>query len=218
MNFTVEHGCFQYKNGPEILRNVSFTIGQRQILSVLGPNGVGKTTLIKCMLGLLPWNSGMSTLDGVPCTGGESRKIWRKVAYVPQRKQAGFAYTVGEMVLLGRSAHLGLLSMPGERDRAIAANAMEKTGTTHLAHKLCSRISGGEWPLSRNCWFWMNRSPIWISETSGWCWISSGSCAENRGSHPFLTRTILNTPWSSQTPSCSCGGRGPQFLARYTRL
>ena len=143
MNFTVEHGCFQYKNGPEILRDVSFTIGQRQILSVLGPNGVGKTTLIKCMLGLLPWNSGMSTLDGAPCTGGESRKIWRKVGYVPQRKQAGFAYTVGEMVLLGRSAHLGLLSMPGERDRAIAADAMKKTGTTHLAHKLCSRISGG---------------------------------------------------------------------------
>lgn len=94
MNFTVEHGCFQYKNGPEILRDVSFTIGQRQILSVLGPNGVGKTTLIKCMLGLLPWNSGMSTLDGAPCAGGESRKIWRKVGYVPQRKQAGFAYTV----------------------------------------------------------------------------------------------------------------------------
>lgn len=86
----------------------------------------------------------MSTLDGAPCTGGESRKIWRKVGYVPQRKQAGFAYTVGEMVLLGRSAHLGLLSMPGERDRAIAADAMKKTGTTHLAHKLCSRISGGE--------------------------------------------------------------------------
>ena len=181
MNFTVEHGCFQYKNGPEILRDVSFTIGQRQILSVLGPNGVGKTTLIKCMLGLLPWNSGMSTLDGAPCTGGESRKIWRKVGYVPQRKQAGFAYTVGEMVLLGRSAHLGLLSMPGERDRAIAADAMKKTGTTHLAH---------------------NRSPIWISETSGWCWISSGSCAGNRGSPPFLTLTTRNTPWSSQTPSC----------------
>lgn len=141
MNFMVENGCFRYGKGPEILRDISFSIGERQILSVLGPNGVGKTTLIQCMLGLLPWSSGQSRLDGVPCTG---RQLWKKIGYVPQKKQSGFAYTVEEMVLLGRSAHLGLFSQPGEADKAVAQHAMELTGTTSFAGKLCSRISGGE--------------------------------------------------------------------------
>jgi len=57
MNFSVENGCFGYPNGKQILNNINFNVGEKEILSILGSNGVGKTTLLRCTLGLLKWKS-----------------------------------------------------------------------------------------------------------------------------------------------------------------
>ena len=64
MILEIEHGCFGYPKQKEILKDINLHLEKGHILSVLGPNGIGKTTLLKCMMGLLPWTSGRSLLNG----------------------------------------------------------------------------------------------------------------------------------------------------------
>ncbi len=144
MIFEVKNGNYAYSDGVSVLNNVSFKIEDNEVLSVLGPNGVGKTTLIKCMLGLLPWQGGSSSFNGVSCQNSNSKILWKQIGYVPQRKQMGFSYTVKEMVTLGRTAHLGMFALPGSHDKEIVRNVMDMVGVTHIKNKLCSQISGGE--------------------------------------------------------------------------
>ena len=144
MTFEVVNGSFGYDKSRDILKNISFKVEQDTVLTILGSNGVGKTTLVKCMLGLLKWTGGQTLLDGVPVSQMKYTDFWKKIGYVPQAKLSAFAYTVEEMVLLGRNAHLKMAELPGERDRQIALDALDCIGVKHLQHKLCSKISGGE--------------------------------------------------------------------------
>ncbi|MCI8600983.1 MAG: ABC transporter ATP-binding protein [Oscillospiraceae bacterium] len=148
MKFEVRSGSFGYLKGPLILSGVSFSIENPCILSVLGANGAGKTTLLKCMLGLLPWREGSSFLDGQEIGKLRRREFWRRVGYVPQARALPFSYTVREMAVLGRSTHIGALSQPGERDWALADEALAAVGISHLSGKLCSELSGGEYQLT----------------------------------------------------------------------
>ena len=144
MNFEVKDGCFQYPGGRRVLNNINFQVGQKEILSILGSNGVGKTTLLKCTLGLLQWHSGTTLIDGKNIKDMKHKEIWHNIGYVPQAKLSAFAYTVDEMVLLSRNSHLKMLEQPGSKDREIAGQCMERIGIGYLKGKLCSRISGGE--------------------------------------------------------------------------
>ena len=103
---------------------------------------------MKCMLGLRPWSAGASYLDGVDIKRLRPKEFWRRVGYVPQAKLSSFVYTVREMVLLGRSAHMNELSMPKERDERAADEALALVGIAHLRDKLCSKISGGEYQMA----------------------------------------------------------------------
>lgn len=142
--FEVQNGCFGYGRGADILKQVRFTICNGDVLAILGPNGVGKTTLLKCMMGLLKWRDGGSFIDGTDIASLPPRKLWQKIAYVPQAKNSVFAFTTEEMVLMGRNAHIGAISQPAKEDYAKAEHAMELVGITHLRGKTCNRISGGE--------------------------------------------------------------------------
>ncbi|MDR1765454.1 MAG: ABC transporter ATP-binding protein [Lachnospiraceae bacterium] len=144
MTFEVRNGSFGYGKGAKTLYDVSFALAPHTVTSVLGPNGVGKTTLLKCMLGLLRWNSGASYIDGAPIHGMRHTDIWKKIGYVPQAKLSTFAYTVLDMVLLGRGAHVRPFSKPGAADMGVAMESLDKIGIKHMKDKLCSRISGGE--------------------------------------------------------------------------
>ena len=144
MKFTIENGCFAYDASRTILQDVCVQLNEAEILTVLGSNGVGKTTLMKCMLGLLKWTSGRSCADGEDIRKISHAQLWKRIGYVPQAKQAVFAYTVEEMVLLGRSAHLGLAKQPRAEDRQIALSCLRDVGIERLKGRLISRISGGE--------------------------------------------------------------------------
>ncbi len=144
MIFEVRGGGFRYAKGRDILKNIQFSIGKGDVLSILGPNGVGKTTLLKCMMGLLKWNSGGSYIDGEDIARMSHRRLWQKIAYVPQAKSSVFAYTTEEMVLLGRSAHIGIISQPSIEDHEKVKAAMDAVGISYLRGKACNRISGGE--------------------------------------------------------------------------
>ncbi|MEM1484153.1 ABC transporter ATP-binding protein [Oscillospiraceae bacterium PP1C4] len=143
MIFSVDKGCFGYGKKP-ILSNISFSVGKQEVLSVLGSNGVGKTTLLKCMMGLLKWNSGAAMIDDVPLDRMKHTDVWKKIAYVPQSKGTALSYTAMQMVLMGRSARLGLFSQPSSEDIALAKASMEQVGILHLCDKKCSCMSGGE--------------------------------------------------------------------------
>ena len=87
MTFAVEHGSFAYPKR-EILTDISFTVESGEVLAVLGSNGVGKTTLLRCMMGLLPWKSGRTVIDGKPLESYPYRELWSRISYVPQAKGA----------------------------------------------------------------------------------------------------------------------------------
>lgn len=115
-----------------------------EILCLLGPNGCGKTTLFRTLLGLLPARAGTVLLGGKPLTAQARVEIARQVAYVPQAHAPPFPFEALEVVLMGRTARLGLFGQPGARDRAVARDALDRLGIGALAHRDYARLSGGQ--------------------------------------------------------------------------
>ena len=134
--------------GRTIGRDVSFSLGAGEVMCVLGPNGGGKTTLFRTILGLLEPHAGSIRLGPSSLQDLSRAEIARRVGYVPQGHAAYFAYTVREFVLMGRTAHLGVFASPAKKDLAVADQALESLGIAHLAGKPVTEISGGERQLA----------------------------------------------------------------------
>jgi len=117
-------------------------------MCVLGPNGGGKTTLFRTILGLLPVKSGEVRLNERPLHLLDRADIARVAGYVPQGHSAYFAFTLLEFVLMGRTARVGTFSSPGKADRAVAERALESLGIAALADKPVTEVSGGERQLA----------------------------------------------------------------------
>ena len=145
MKFEVKNGCFRYKiTDKKIIDNISFDVRDGDVLSVLGPNGSGKTTLLRCALGMLRWESGESLLDGADIRHIQPRQLWRKIAYVPQARQAVSPYSVEDTVLLGRTAYRGALEPPKSADYEAADRVIAKMQLEHIRRRRCNELSGGE--------------------------------------------------------------------------
>jgi ABC-type cobalamin/Fe3+-siderophores transport system ATPase subunit len=135
---------FAYRPALPVLRGVSLAAEAGKLLCVLGPNGSGKTTLLRCLLGLLRPDGGQIVLDGKALARHSRRQLARLVAYVPQTPRSAFAFTVRELVLMGRLAHTGLLGLAGKADLDVARQAMLMTGTEALTARTLEELSGGE--------------------------------------------------------------------------
>jgi iron complex transport system ATP-binding protein len=129
-------------------RDVDLALQSGEVLCLLGPNGSGKTTLFKTMLGLLPAQSGEVRVGGAPMAGLARQQIARRVAYVPQAHSAHFPFRVVDMVVMGRTAHLGLFASPTREDRRKAQGALDRLGIGELAENEYTRISGGQRQLA----------------------------------------------------------------------
>jgi len=125
-------------------RALDVALAQGEVLALLGPNGGGKTTLLKTLLGILPAQAGEVAIDGRALTRISIRERAKLIAYVPQVHVPTFAFTVDSVVLMGRTAHGNLFSRPSAHDRAVAAGALERFGIAHLAARPYTMISGGE--------------------------------------------------------------------------
>ncbi len=142
---SVENAGFLYaKQEDPVFDGLSFRLDAGESLCILGPNGVGKTTLLRCLAGLVPLSRGTVRIDGTDVSRMGRRRVARMLAYVPQFHQPVFAYSVFDMVLMGRSPHVGFLASPTESDRAIAGESLRIIGIEHLSAKAYTEISGGE--------------------------------------------------------------------------
>lgn len=148
MIIEVRNGTFAYPGKErQVLRDINFGLEEGDVMAVLGPNGAGKTTLLRCLLGFLKWKDGETLIDGEHRKDLSDREFWRRVSYVPQLRERPPAYSVEEMVMLGRSGHFGAFSMPGDEDTEAVRMAIEKTGIGNLRTRLCSELSGGEYQM-----------------------------------------------------------------------
>jgi len=123
---------------------VSLAIPKGSFTGLLGPNGCGKTTLLKLMAGVLRPDSGAVSLEGRMLSELPRRVAARHVAVVPQDTHPAFDYTALEIVLMGRHPHLRPMQLEGPADLAIAHESLDATGTTHLAQRPFTSLSGGE--------------------------------------------------------------------------
>lgn len=143
MSLKVEHLDFAFGRRP-ILKDISFEVQRGEFLSILGPNGVGKSTLFRCILQLLKPRSGIITIDGRDVSRMTPRELARSVAYIPQYHSPTFNYSVLDMVLMGTASQLGKLSAPGKAQTKTAMEALERLNIAHLAEHPYGFCSGGE--------------------------------------------------------------------------
>jgi iron complex transport system ATP-binding protein len=134
--------------GHTVGRDVGFSLAAGEVLCVLGPNGGGKTTLFRTVLGLLKKHFGAIALENEPIESLPRGEIARRAGYVPQGHSAYFAFTLREFVLMGRTSRMGAFSAPGRRDREVAEDALEALGIAQLAERAVTEVSGGERQLA----------------------------------------------------------------------
>lgn len=127
----VSNAGFRYGGGPWVFRNCSFYAEAGDVVAILGPNGRGKTTLLKAILGLVVLAEGEVRRDG-------------QFAYVPQSLGSAFEYSVLDMVLMGRARHIGLFGVPKNSDYEAAHQALDYLRISHLTGRSFSALSGGE--------------------------------------------------------------------------
>lgn len=145
MIYDIQNLSFSYgKKDKLVFQNLNLQIQEGDLLTILGHNGCGKSTLYSCMLGLSKPKAGQILLQGQPLDQLSPRQIARIVGFVPQNHHATFPYSVFEFVLMGCAAGVGLLSHPGKKEREQASNAIEQMGLEELADRPYTDLSGGE--------------------------------------------------------------------------
>jgi iron complex transport system ATP-binding protein len=143
MDLVLEHVACGYGK-KTVLQDFSARISSGEIFCLLGPNGIGKTTLYKTILGFLPSLGGTISVDGRNIQSLSARELARYIGYVPQSQSSSFSFSVPDVILMGRNSHLGIFGQPGRRDHDLVEGLMADLGISHLRERLYTELSGGE--------------------------------------------------------------------------
>jgi len=138
------NGVTFYYDSVKALNDITFEVSEGDVLGVIGPNGSGKTTLLRCINLALRPKVGTVFIDGENILELDRKDIAKNIGVVPQNSTIHFPFTVFDIVLMGRTPHLGRLDRETSKDIEIAKNAMKITNTQHLADRLIDEVSGGE--------------------------------------------------------------------------
>ena len=128
----------------EILRDVNLEVPEGTVVALAGRNGAGKTTLLRIASRVLRPNAGRVLIRGTPIDGFSRRDLAKELAVVPQDTPVSFPFRVIEVVLMGRSPHLGVLGFESRADIALARDVMERVGIDGFADRSILELSGGE--------------------------------------------------------------------------
>lgn len=139
----VDNLCFAYQK-KKVLREVSFTVDRGELVCLLGANGSGKTTILKCLNGILKPCAGEILLDGLNISTLNQREIARYISVVPQEHSMVFSYHVLDVVTMGVTPYLGFGRMPVEEDYFKAKQILHLLGIENLTYRNYNRLSGGE--------------------------------------------------------------------------
>jgi iron complex transport system ATP-binding protein len=143
VSIQVERLSYSYRSR-EVLHDISFSQQAHSLLCLLGPNGVGKSTLFRCILGLLAGYTGDIRISGQKADTLSANQLARHIAYVPQSHSPAFSYSVMDMVLMGTTSQFSVLSVPGVMQRRQAEEALEQVGISRLSRQSFMQLSGGE--------------------------------------------------------------------------
>lgn len=139
---------FSYPNGAGELKNVNLSLKKGQILTVLGKNGAGKSTMLSLISGALKPKSGEALLKGKNVLEMNAKERAKVMAYVAQSEVCEYEYSALEYITMGRAAHLGIFAKPTKDDYDIAKKYINMLGITHLSSKFITQMSGGERQMS----------------------------------------------------------------------
>ena len=144
MLLSVDNISFGYTPGKLVLNDISFGLNSGEVMTVLGPNGVGKSTLFDCLCRLKTPQSGTIHIDGMPIEQYSKRQLASVVTLVTQKVQSVFDFTVRDFVVMGCAPRISMFGKPSEKDYADAENAMADIGITAFSNRIFTQLSGGE--------------------------------------------------------------------------
>lgn len=142
-----EHVAFGYTRTKHVFTDLNYQLRRGTLTVILGPNGIGKTTLLYMALGWLQPSAGRVLLEDRPLQDYSRAELGRRVSLVPQTERQPYSYTVLEYVLFGRAPHLALFGAPGKDDELAARQALVRAGIAELANAYVDQLSGGEGQL-----------------------------------------------------------------------
>jgi iron complex transport system ATP-binding protein len=143
MKLEIQNVSCGYHTRP-VVRNISFQLSSGEVVCLLGPNGVGKTTLFKSVLGLLRPLGGRIVLDGRDLHSLRKKDVAKVIAYMPQSHTPPFPFTVLDVVIVGRTAYMGRFASPSKSDYILVESIMERLEILSLRNRIYTELSGGE--------------------------------------------------------------------------
>ena len=218
MNLSAEHVSV-LRGRTEIVHDVSFSVSDGQWLMICGPNGAGKSTLLSAVSQELPY-TGLVTLDGTDLRRMKPRQLARRMAMLRQLSDLAYAYTVEEVVAMGRYAHRGLLQADNGGAEAVE-RALQAVQLQHKRRQNILTLSGGEPMCQRRCCVrsrtyccWTNPATIWICASSRNCFCSSTRGGANRGTRWYPSCMTCPLRGSSARTRC-CFPPGAALTAKF---
>lgn len=140
----VDNVTFSYDGKRNIFEDISFTVGKGEVFCILGPNGTGKSTLLRCLCNLYKLNKGNIRIDGRDISRMGPASLAKKIGFIPQIHTPTFPYTVLEVVLMGRTPHLNMIATPSENDYRIAEQAIKTVNIEYIKDSPYTELSGGQ--------------------------------------------------------------------------